>query len=121
MVGDLSIRGSLDQCDVAVALRSVEFPVAIAVQVGPAAMVPELDLTLERPAAQAERKPVAEPIRALLARWPEDFVDLRIRDGVASASWRISARLADAARVRELVRALRALIAALESGEGPYR
>lgn len=121
VVGDLSIRGALDQRDVAITLNLPEQPVAISVRVGPAAALPDLVLALERPAADAEREPVPEPIRALLARWPEDFVDLRIRHGIASALWGISEARADAARVRELVRALRAVIAALESGAGPYR
>ena len=64
-----------------------------------------------------------EPARlgALLASWPEDIVDLVIADGVAAASLPVPGSGTDAARVRELIRALQHALAALDEGTGPYR
>ena len=123
VVGDVSIRGALDQLDVAVALAwdDTGRPHAIAVHVGPAEVAAELELTLAQPVAEAAGEPAAEPVRELLARWPEDFVDLRVAEGIASAAWRFGEGPLDAARVRELALALRGLLAALEPGAGPYR
>lgn len=123
VVGDLSIDGRLDQLDVAVALRWDDAlrPSAIAAHVGPAASAGGGDLTLAHPVVDCETEPVAAPVRDLLSRWPADFVDLSVADGIASAAWRLGDGQADAARVRELVMALRSLLAALEPGAGPYR
>ena len=123
VVGDLSIDGRLDQLDVAVALRwdDAQRPSAIAANVGPAASVADIDLTLAHPFDEYDAEAVPAAIRELLARWPGDFTDLRIADGIASAAWVLGDGPADAARVRELVLALRGLLAALDPSAGPYR
>ncbi|MGE0549934.1 MAG: hypothetical protein AB7O24_01660 [Kofleriaceae bacterium] len=125
-VGDLSIDGHLEGVPVQLGLEwDLEGqPIGVRAHVGDpdaaSALAREVTVALARPASEALACSAQQLIEPLL-HWPRDIVDLRITDGVASASWTIADRTADADRVRELVSVLRALVAALDPGAGPYR
>jgi hypothetical protein len=128
-IGDLSIAGKLDglSVDLGIGWEGSQ-PVSVHVAVGDpeaaSAELREIAIALPRPASDVLVVIAAERLIDQLTRWPEDLVNLRVADGVASASHVLSseARPAiDVARVRELVHALRAVLAALDPGGGPYR
>lgn len=103
-----------------------EQPEAIRVTVGDperaSAALREVALALPAPALEALSTPAAEPIAGVLTGWREDVIELRVTDGVASAAWQLPAsKVADAGRVHELALGLRAVLAALDPGHGPYR
>jgi hypothetical protein len=128
-LGDLSIEGHLDRTRVALGLewRDGE-PAGIRVAVGdPADAGDELRaiaFTLVRPREEVMTVAAAGPLVEQVLGWPDDFVELRVEDGVASASWALPAGeppTVEPARVRALVEALRAALAVLVPGTGPYR
>lgn len=125
VVGDLSIDGRTDQLPVSIRLRRDRgAPSAIRVSVGDTAtagpIARETNLDFTNPAADAPADSRAERIAAQLARWPADVTRLEIANGSASAHLPISAA-ADTSRIRDLVRDLRTVLAALDAGIGPYR
>lgn len=127
--GDLSIQGTLDGLPVDLGLGWVEdLPVSIHVAVGdPDRASEELKkvvISLPRPASDVLAANAAERLVELITRWPSDIVDLKVEHGVASAAYLLRGGelpVADAERVRTLVMDLRAVIAALDRGTGPYR
>jgi hypothetical protein len=127
-IGDLSVDGRLGGLPVAIGLvwDDDTHPVGVRAFVGStasaSAALRELSFALPQPGPDALGHPTAERLVPLLAAWPTDLVDLRIAGGTASATWRLADdRVGDAARVRGLVEALRAVLAALEPSAGPYR
>jgi hypothetical protein len=129
-IGDLSIDGTFQGAPVEVGLAwdAEGRPASIRAAVGdPEAASAELratELALARPVADVADAPSARQLVDLVARWPDDWHDLHVADGVASARLRLPAGdppRADAARARELVAALRAVLVALDPGRGPYR
>lgn len=127
-LGDLAIDGTLDELPVQLALAWSDDGDATGVRasVGSPAAAPaalrDLALVLARPWQDAITDAAAEPVLGALAMWPKDVVELRVVDGVATATWQLGAdRVADPARVRTLVESLRALLAAFAPGAGPYR
>jgi hypothetical protein len=102
--GDLTIEGTIEQRPVTIALEFAgERPTRVYARVGdPQAAVDNGELT------EAER-----------IAFPAEFLDLQLADGIASAGFELG-RL-DAARVKELVIALRALLARRDPNRGPYR
>jgi hypothetical protein len=64
---------------------------------------------------------MTERLASILASWSPDVVRLELARGVAAASLPLDAGGTDATRVRELIRALQALLGALDDGTGPYR
>lgn len=129
-IGDLSIEGTFQGTPVELGLvwDAEGRPASIRAAVGdPEAASAELratELALPRPAADVSGAPSASQLVDLVARWPDDWLDLHVVDGVASALLRLPAGdppRADAARARELVAALRAVLVALDPGRGPYR
>jgi hypothetical protein len=127
-VGDLSIDGHHGDLPVEVRLlwdddgRATGVRVAIGSPMAASAALRGVALSLPRPGPDALGDATAERLIPQLAAWPTDLTDLRIADGIAAATWQLPAdRTADAARVRALVEALRALLATLEPGAGPYR
>jgi hypothetical protein len=126
-VGDLSIAGKADGVPVELGLEwnDDKQPTSLRVAVGdPEAASAELRqivLSLRDPAADVLGDPAAERLVDPVTRWPADFIDLRVTDGVASASYVVVGAALDAKRARELVLALRAVLAALDPGTGPYR
>jgi hypothetical protein len=130
-LGDLSIEdGVLDHARVELGLVfDVDgVPAGVRASVGTpeaaSAAARGVTLGLARPAADALAEVVAEGVVDRLTRWPSDITDLHVSDGVATASWVLPAEQkprVEARRVRELVEALRALLATLDPGAGPYR
>ena len=127
-LGDLSIEdGVLDNARVELGLVfDVDGkPAGVRASVGTpeaaSAAARAVTLGLARPASDALAEVSAEAIVDRLTRWPADFTDLHVADGVATATWTLGAAGAEARRVRELVEALRALLATLDPGAGPYR
>lgn len=128
-LGDLSIQGTLDGLAVELGLAFLDGdPVAFRASVGDPTTASELlrriDLTLPRPAADVLATPGADDLVDPVTRWPADFRDLRVADGIASATWLLPSDApprADTTRVRELVEALRGVIAALVPATAPYR
>lgn len=128
-LGDLSIHGRLDGVPVDLGLGWIEDrPVSVHVAVGDPIGAPEelkkVVIALPRPAADVLAANAAERLVELITRWPSDIVDLRVEKGVASAAYLMRGGdmpVADAERVRTLVESLRAVIAALDPGTGPYR
>lgn len=122
-LGELAIDGELDRMPVALGLRwdREDRPEGLLVEVGhpdrASAALREVTIRLARPAQQYLEVSRAE-LAERLARWPEDSVDLQILDGVARAAL---VGTFDATRVRDLVQALRGLLAALDPEPGPYR
>jgi hypothetical protein len=101
-------------------------PEAIRVTVGDperaSAALREVALAMPAPALEALSTPAAEPIAGVLTGWRDDVIELRVTDGVAAAAWQLPPnRVVDAARVHELALGLRAVLAALDPGHGPYR
>lgn len=130
IVGDLSIDGTLDGVPVDIGLAWTEDhrPTSVHVTVGDpeaaSAEVRSLAISLPHPAADVLGHGGAERLVDLVTRWPANIIDLRIFDGVASASYALppgEAPVVDAVRVRELVTALRGVLVALEPSAGPYR
>jgi len=128
--GDLSIDGTLDGAPVSIGLAWDEgdHPTRVVVSVGdPEAASAELraiTVSLPRPARDVLGNVGAEKVVELVTRWSTDIADLRVLDGVASAWLPVpdgEAPVIDAARVRELVLGLRAVLVALDPGTGPYR
>lgn len=128
-LGDLSIDGALDRTPVALGLEwRDQRPRGVRVSVGdPDAAGGELravSLELARPREQILSTKNVEALVEHVVAWPDDIVELRIRDGVASALWLLpdgKLPTVDAARVRQLVEGLRAALTALAPGAGPYR
>ena len=124
--GDLSIEGVLDNAAIDLGLQWDEEgrPYCIRASVGsPDAASEEarrVQLSMPRPAADALAASTPEALVERLTAWPADFRDLHVGDGVASASLAIEGAV-DAARVRELVEALRAVLVAIDPGVSPYR
>jgi len=131
VLGDLSIEdGLLDHARVELGLVFDQDgkPAGIRASVGTpeaaSAAARSVALVLARPAADALAEVAAEAIVDRLTRWPTDITDLHVADGVATATWLLPAGdkpVAEAKRVRELVEALRALLATLDPSAGPYR
>jgi len=128
--GELSIDGTLDAAPVSIGLAWDEddHPARVLVSVGdPQAASADLrtiTLSLPRPARDVLGNVGAEPLVELVTRWSTEIADLRVIDGVASAWFPVpdgKPPVIDAARVRELVLGLRAVLVALEPGTGPYR
>jgi hypothetical protein len=129
-VGDLSIDGRLDGTLVELGLEFGEDGQATGVRVSvgdpeaASAELRRLALALPHPAADVLADPLAEPLVESVTRWPAEYRELRVTDGVAGASYGLvagEAIVVEAARVRELVEALRAVLVALDPGAGPYR
>jgi hypothetical protein len=109
VVGDLSIRGgTLD-------LQPIE--VALVFDKDGRATATRVDVGTEQPDGAEPNERASE----LLATVARDLPDAALRDGIASASIPLAAGGADAVRVREVARALRAIVAALVESAGPYR
>lgn len=132
VLGNLSIEGKLGQIPVHLGLEldAANQPTAIYATAGnpddASAATRAVTLSLAHPAADVLGANVAEALVDLLTRWPANIMDLHVTDGTASA--RLAAPVVetgvvafDAARVRELVLALAAVLSALEPGAGPYR
>jgi len=129
-IGDLSIEGTFQGAPVALGLVWGDEARATSIWAtagDPEAVSAELRairLELPRPTADAVADPSASQLVDLVTRWPDDVVDLRVADGIASALLRLPAGdrpVVDAARVRELVAGLRGVLVALDPGRGPYR
>lgn len=124
--GDLSIEGRLDNAPVDVGMQWNEdgTPSCMRASVGHAGDASEelrrTSLSMPNPAADALAATTPESLVTQLTSWPAEFRDLHVHDGVVSASYLCGANV-DAARVRALVEALRAVLAALEPGASPYR
>lgn len=123
VIGDLSLDGSLDGAPVDLALTwdTAGAPNGIRAHVGDPSLASgaarAIAFSLAAPARDALASPAPEGAIAQLVAWPVDIVDLAVTDGVVSAARPTT----DAASARELVRALRALLAVLDPGAGPYR
>ena len=119
---DLSIDdGAVDACPVRVRVDWRDrLPASIIASVGPAAdasdAVRAIALTSNNPARIAGAS-VAPAIVEVLSTWPADIADLRIHDGIASAS----RPFGSPAAASELVGCLRRVIAAMEPRYGAYR
>ncbi len=81
---------------------------------------------LPHPLADVLAATVPDAVVECVAAWPTDLVDVEVGNGVASGDVRLPATTppaapvpVDAARVRALVVALRALLAALEPAASP--
>lgn len=137
-LGDLTLTGELGGTQVEVELGwEDDVPIEIKVRVGdPAHASAEAraaTIALARPADQALMSArlgtgfsgeIAERLTAQLVAWPADIHDLRVADGIATATIPLATggtpRL-DPARVRALIEALRTLLVTLEPGASPYR
>jgi hypothetical protein len=121
-VGDLSIDGELDLMPVSLGLTwtAEHQPEHLLVTVGhpdrASGALREVALVLAHPARQY-LDVTPEQLAARLSHWPEDVVDLHVVDGVATVAL---VGTVDAARVRDLVHELRAMLASLDPS-GPYR
>ena len=129
-VGDLSIDGRLGNVSVELGLEWDDHgrPSTVRASVGDpehaSLATRAIALSLARPAADVLAVSVPEGLVDQLTQWPPEIVELRVAEGVASASWRLpggEAPVVEARRVRELVEALRAVLATLDPGAGPYR
>lgn len=128
-LGDLGIHGTLDGAavDLGLAWRE-DKPASVHAAVGdPNAGSEELKkivISLPRPASDVLAANAAERLVELITRWSADMVELKVEHGVASAALLLppgDVPVADAGRVRSLVEGLRAVLAALDPGSGPYR
>jgi len=127
--GDLSIAGTFEGAPVELGLvwdehRAASLGVAVGDPEAASAELRAIQLALPRPAADVLAAPSASQLVELVTRWPDDVTELRVRDGVASARLQLPVGApppVEAARARELVAALRAVLVALEPGRGPYR
>jgi hypothetical protein len=126
-VGDLSITGTLDTTPVELGLVFDErhHPYVMRVAVGDPKLASErarsATLSIARPSAVTADATTSERVASILAAWSPDIEHLELAQGVASASLPVTAGGADATRVRELIRALQGLLAALDETAGPYR
>lgn len=128
-LGDLGITGKLEGALVDLGLGWIsERPASINVAIGdPAESSEELKkvvIRLPRPASDVLGANAAERLVELITRWPEDIVNLEVENGVVSAAMLLPGGeppVADAARVRELVGNLRAVLGALLPDAAPYR
>lgn len=130
-VGDLSIDGALDATRVVAGLvfDDTRRPTAMRAFVGDpkraSERAREARLALARPSSGAatldQTSEQTSRTSSLLASWPEDIIELELADGVAAASLPVAGAGTDAARVRELIRHLQALLASLDESTGPYR
>jgi hypothetical protein len=125
-VGDLSMVGTLDttRVDLGLVFDESGSPAFMRVRVGDPKQATErareTTLSIAAPSAAATSATTNARIASLLATWPADVVDLELANGVAAAG--IAAKAAvDPTRVRELIRALQALLASLDEPTGPYR
>jgi hypothetical protein len=130
VVGDLSIDGVLDGVPVHVGLAwdDENRPLRVYASVGDpeaaSAKLRGLVLSLPHPATDVVGNVDAEPILEQVRQWPAEIADLRVIEGIASASNVLAPGelpVVDAARARELLFALRSVLVALEPGAGPYR
>ena len=81
-----------------------------------------IKLVLANPAADAlGSTQLGEAVVEQLTRWPREVVDLHVEDGAASARLQLDAGSVEAARAKQLVQGLVAVLAALDPGAGPYR
>jgi hypothetical protein len=125
--GDLSIEGILDNAPIDLGLQWDEEgkPYCMRASVGSPVDASEearrVTLSMPRPASDALATSTPEALVEKLTAWPADLHDLHVNDGVASASLRLETAKVDAARVRELVEALRAVLAAIDPAASPYR
>ncbi len=128
-LGDLGIHGKLEGAIVDLGLGWIENKaVSVHVAIGdPAASSEDLKkivIRLPRPASDVLGANAAERLVDLITRWPEDIVNLEVENGVVSAALLLPGGeppVADAARVRELVGNLRAVLGALLPDSTPYR
>ncbi len=134
-IGDLSIEGKLGHVPVTVGLvfdSDDHHPVALVAAAGDpehaSAAARAIKLELARPATDAlASTQLNEVVVDQLTRWPTDVTELRVEDGVATARWRIPAVApgqlpeVNAARAKDLVHGLAAVLTALDPGAGPYR
>ena len=125
--GDLAIEGALDNAaiDLGLAWDEEGKPYCMRASVGSPNDASEearrVSLSMPRPAADALAASTPESLVEKLTAWPPDFRDLHVADGVVSASLLLDGATVDAARVRELVEALRAVLVAIDPGASPYR
>ena len=125
--GDLSIEGTLDNAPIDLGLQWDEEgkPYCMRASLGSPVDASEearrVTLSMPRPASDALATSTPEALVEKLTAWPADFHDLHVSDGVVSASLRLETAKVDAARVRELVEALRAVLAAIDPAASPYR
>jgi hypothetical protein len=125
--GDLSITGMLDTTPVDLGLVFDERhrPTAMRVSVGDTKLATErareATLSIARPSTATADGIASERLASILATWSPDIVSLELAQGVAAASLPVDAGGSDATRVRELIRALQGLLAALDESAGPYR
>jgi hypothetical protein len=125
-VGELAIEGELDRVRVEVDLVwDGERPVAVRAHVGSpdqaSGALRAITMSLPRPAADSLGEPAAASLVEKLIDWPKEIYDLKVVDGVASASWAITNAAVDASQVQDLVGKLRTILAVLDPGAGPYR
>lgn len=128
-LGDLGVHGKLAGAIVDLGLGWIEDkPVSVHVAVGdPAASSEDLKkilIRMPRPASDVLAANAAERLVELITRWPEDIVNLEVENGVVSAALLLPAGepvVTNAARVRELVGDLRAVLGALLPDATPYR
>ena len=128
-LGDLGIHGKLEGALVDLGLGWIgERPASVNVAIGDPADASEdikkIVIRLPRPASDVLAANAAERLVELITRWPEDVVNLEVENGVVSAALLLPAGeppVADAARVRELVGNLRAVLGALLPDATPYR
>ena len=128
-LGDLGITGKLEGALVDLGLGWLgDKPASINVAIGDPAEstedIKKVVMRLPRPASDILGVNAAERLVELITRWSSDVVNLEVENGVVSAALLLPAGdppVADAARVRELVGNLRAVLAALLPDATPYR
>ena len=129
-LADLSIAGTRGHLPVHLGLEFDEHarPLAVHASVGDPEQAGEVaravTLALPHPAAEVASAGASGAVAEVVARWPADIVDLHLGNGVAAASLQLSPGppcVVDAARVRGLVDALCAVLAAIAPEAGPYR
>lgn len=128
VVGDLSMTGMLDQLPVTILLEwEAAKPARICVAVGSTDSASEqlarLALLLPRPASDVLGAPDANDLVESVTRWPNQFVDLRVEQGIARAACTLvgAPPVVEPLRIRELVQGLRGVLATLSPATGPYR
>lgn len=122
VVGNLAIAGAIDQLAVAIALEFLpdhapRFAIAVGDSNTAGEQLRRLSFEWARPASDVLGEPDAAAITELVTRWPASVCDFRLSNGVA----RVACSELTVARVRELVRELRAILIALSPSSGPYR
>lgn len=129
-LADLSIAGTRGRAPVHLGLEFDDHarPRRVSVTVGDPEQAGEVaravTLVLAHPAADVIGSTAPGAVADVVARWPADLVELHLGNGVATASLPLAAGapcIVDAARVRELVESLHAVLAALAPEAGPYR